>query len=384
MRKQIVLTLLCIVTAHVFGSSIDYRGNQSVDYIRTLTRGGSLDAADIVIYNPAGTAMMEDGFHINFGNQFIFKNYSMELDATGTEYVSDVPTLILPNLFGVYKRNNWAGFVGAGITAGGGTVEYEDGIAYTAASGYTDCVLEATSIYYGVILGGSYAVNDMFSFSLAGRYITSEKDIFLEGDVGFGVMDLLEVSQSATGFGAIIGLDIRPMDALNIGIKYETETALEYENDTTTDNVGGYTDESTFDYNLPALLSVGVAFDMTQELKINAGLVYYFIEMAEGDAYEDYDNGFDLSTGVEYRLIEPLVLSVGYMYSKMGSNSDTISDFDMSLDSHNIAAGVKYDINENIDAILAYNYSTYPDLSNSYATYDKTTHLVAAGVNLKF
>lgn len=396
--KILLVTLLLSFSASLaFSSSIDYRGNQSADYIRSMNRNASLDGADIVYYNPAGTSLIEDGVYFNIGNQFIIKDYSMELDATGDEFSSDVPTLILPNFYSIYKQDNWAGFIGVGVPAGGGSVEYADGIAYTqylyesypttAPYSYLDkASLEATSMYFGGILGGSYSYKDMVSLSLSGRAVYGTKDILLSTSGGTA---LLDVSQSAMGFGGIIGLDFKPMNNLNIGVKYETKTALNFENDTEVENAGfaQYNDGESVRKDLPAMLAVGVAYNVTSEFGLNLGFNYYFIKDADSgssDGYDDdYDNGFDLAGGVEYKVNTQLLVSAGYLYSDTGANEDTVSDFDMTLDTHSFSLGGKYAVKENIDVTLGFNYSPFVEMSNSYGTYNKATYLAAIGANVK-
>jgi long-chain fatty acid transport protein len=395
--KKFMLNIMLVAAivfsaSAAFASSIDYRGNQSADYIRTLNRNAALDGADLVVYNPAGAAMLEDGMYVNAGLQFLFKTYTMEANASGTEYESDYPSLFLPNLYGIYKQDNWAAFMGFHVPAGGGTVKYEDGTPLvTLLSGGQPNEIKATSIYYGFTAGGAYAVNKMVSLSLAGRIIYATRSI--EGKVSGTTA--LDTEQTATGFGAILGVDIMPIDKLNIGLRYEMKTKLELEADTKVNGfpLAQYNDGAKQRRDLPALLGLGLAFDVMPELKLTAGLTYYFIKQADAgsdaakDAYDDdYDNGYDASIGAEYKVMPELLLSLGYMYSDTGANKDTIYDFDMSNDSHNYSLGAKYTVMPNTDLSVGYIYSDYIDLENANksVTYKKQVHSLALGVNSKF
>lgn len=386
--KGLIALFITISGATIFASSIDYRGNQSADFIRTLNRNASLDGADIVVYNPAGTAMMEDGFHINLGNQFVLKEYGMELNSTGTDYVSDYPSLILPNFDIVFKNNNWAVFGGFSIPAGGGTVDYEDGIPSLLS--FPGPSLEASSIYYGGTLGGAYAINKMISVSLSGRVIYATKEILAKSSV---LGTLLDTKQTALGYGGIIGLDVKPIDNLNIGLRYETITELDFEAETKTiysaliSSFPQYSDKAKTRKDLPALASLGVAYTVIDNLMLETGITYYFIEQANADdAYDDYDNGFDASIGAEYTLNGNLVLSLGYLYSKTGANEDTVNDFDMALDSHNISVGGKYSVNDMIDVSLGYNFCPSIEMKNATKseTFHKVSHTIALGANINF
>src|SRR5688572_29263949 len=80
--KKISLMLICglfICNLTAFGQ-IDNLVNTSTEWIRISARNAATDAADIVVYNPAGLTRLEDGFHINAGNQFIFRKPTHSYD----------------------------------------------------------------------------------------------------------------------------------------------------------------------------------------------------------------------------------------------------------------------------------------------------------------
>ncbi|MGC9344250.1 MAG: hypothetical protein ACP5E3_16220, partial [Bacteroidales bacterium] len=49
-----------------------------------------------------------------------------------------------------------------------------------------------------------------------------------------------DVEQTASGITPIIGINISPSENLNIGLKYEFATELEFTNNTTSDILMGY------------------------------------------------------------------------------------------------------------------------------------------------
>ena len=46
-------------TSWVYAGGIDTKSNLSADYVRTLNRNAATDAADAVVYNPAGVMKLE-------------------------------------------------------------------------------------------------------------------------------------------------------------------------------------------------------------------------------------------------------------------------------------------------------------------------------------
>jgi len=108
-------------------ANIDYMVNQSAEYFRTLSRNASIDSADIINYNPAGTVFMKDGIHTNISNQFVpMLNYEIKYD--GDTYGSEKPVWLLPNVYVAWKKGNFAIFGSFTVPAGGGSVAYKDGI----------------------------------------------------------------------------------------------------------------------------------------------------------------------------------------------------------------------------------------------------------------
>lgn len=252
MKKALVLLcMLAIVLsgATVFAGSIDYLTNQSAAYMMTFARTAATDDADIANYNPAGTVFMaQNGLYISGSVQYLIKPYEMEF--MGETYEQSEPSII-PNLYMVYKADDWAAFFSVTIPAGGGSLKWDDGSATTAgliaqtigkaratvaatpalggaanvgtgANTISTQSIEASSMYVGLTLGGAYKVNDMFSFSLAGRYIISQRsakaaadftaDLVLSAagqETSFSVES--DYEYEAQGFGGIIGVDVRPI-----------------------------------------------------------------------------------------------------------------------------------------------------------------------------
>lgn len=417
--KNLLLKFFVVVfmfaSSYAYSSSIDYRGNQSAEYVRTLSRNAALDASDIVNYNPAGTAFMKDGFHINFSLQHFFKTYTMDYD--GEEYKSTEPSHFVPNLYAIYKMEKIAAFAAITIPAGGGEVKFDDGIALmpmvesavASAAGspitsanYQSGNLTAGSIYYGGTLGAAYAINDMVSVALAARYIYAvwtyegEATYELLAGVTPAANTTLELDseQTASGFGGIIGVDIKPIKNLNIGLRYETKTKLEFEADTSKNDFSLFlpqlVDGEKQRRDLPALFAMGVGYNINEQLYLSLSFTYYFIKQADAgsdDAYsDDYDNGYDTGLGVQYKVTPELELSLGFMYSSVGSNADTVSDLDMSLDARKYGAGAKYLLQENLSFTFAYFYSDFISQENSSKTvdYNKDIHVIAYGVEYSF
>jgi hypothetical protein len=84
--------------------------NQSANYVRMLSRETATDAIDIAYNNPAGTAFLEPGFHVQANSQTIYLNYSHTSVVTSTEYASKKWIPIVPTGYFGYNGGDWAGF----------------------------------------------------------------------------------------------------------------------------------------------------------------------------------------------------------------------------------------------------------------------------------
>jgi hypothetical protein len=87
---KLVLALCALASASTaFAGSVDYLCNKSAKYMMTYTRNGSVEAsADIVAYNPAGTAMLPKGLYFDISNQSLVlmpyrQDSEIEYTATG-------------------------------------------------------------------------------------------------------------------------------------------------------------------------------------------------------------------------------------------------------------------------------------------------------------
>lgn len=140
------LVVIFVCSTAVYAGSIDYLSNQSALWIMNMSRNASTDAADINVYNPAGTALMRKGLYVDISSQTAFNDYSQYFTASNPdgssfseEYDQKSIVPIIPNAHAVYNFGKlWLGnlaiFTSAGIVGGGGALEW-NGIAGTASAG---------------------------------------------------------------------------------------------------------------------------------------------------------------------------------------------------------------------------------------------------------
>jgi len=217
-----------------------------------------------------------------------------------------------------------------------------------------------------------------------------------------------DMEKTAMGFTPIISVNIHPSDALNIAIKYEHSTTLEFENNTTSDFITGLNDDGTqitmfpdgekSRYDIPAQLTLGATYRPIDQLMLSGSVHYYFDEQADWAGREETldGNAIELGIGVEYALSDKLALSAGYLFTKSGATEAYQTDLSYSLPSSSIGGGFAYAITPKLEINLGGSYTIYQNGEKNFdhdvagsgllvpvmETYDKDVWIVAIGVNI--
>lgn len=190
MKKQFLIFALAMGSVQVFAGGVITNTNQSTQFVRTVSRNASLDD-DAVYFNPAATAQFSEGLHLSYSHQICIQKRTTTDDfptLNNHEYEGNVFVPAFPNLYATWKKNNLALFFGFGPVGGGGSAEYEKGLAsferqismmpgmitsmgYSmglSASAYdVNINFTGTSILYGGRIGGAYSfLDDKLAVSL--------------------------------------------------------------------------------------------------------------------------------------------------------------------------------------------------------------------------
>jgi len=414
-----LISLILSTVSPLIAGGIDNKTNFSAEYIRTLSRNAATDSADAVVYNPAGVMEMQNGTYINFPIQYIFKTYSNTV--AGNVYATENPSIV-PSLLLLHKRDQLAGYFAATVVGGGGKVDYKYGSTTTIGYGtlltsnpalnppydiYKNQHVEAESVYKGYLFGGAYKLNPMVSIlgikcrasiSLGIRYVdaaqSAKASLTLDSSFVPAAPDMLvtlDYEKEADGLGGIIGLNLDLEGPLNIGIRYETGTNLNFKTTVNKDTVPGGSGLSTGDEgrrDLPGILGIGAAYTASPNLRLDASLTYYFNTRADWEwedrTDDDTTNGYDVGFSAEYTFNEKLKGSAGYMYTSTGIDPDHILAEAPELDAHSIGYGILYKIKPNVDLNFGVLKVFYSDLKEAGVKYEKEVATFAAGIQYKF
>lgn len=218
----------------------------------------------------------------------------------------------------------------------------------------------------------------------------------------------VDAKQTGTGYAPIFGANLTLGEKLNIGIRYELKTKLKLKNNTKVDGTGLFADGLEFRSDIPAILSVGLGYKVLPQLRMSAGMHYYFdkdatIEYFEKNATNNLvkkqkdieGNLYEISVGGEYDITEKILVSVGYLYAKTGVGQGYQTDLSHSLTSSTVGFGGALKATEKMIINLGMLYTMYSSDSKSIdytkygipsatETYNRTNIGFAIGVDYSF
>jgi long-chain fatty acid transport protein len=336
---------------------------------------------------------MADGGYAKLDIMYFDKDYSNKVPNNFGEFnqnfgsSNSTKPSIIPGTFIVHKQKKWAGFFAFTIPAGGGELNYSkgdartvliaDGIAAGANQQFennfgTDLFnynridsqkLEVKeSSVLGFTLGGSYAINDMWSVAAGARYAYGKREfkgkfkISAENPAPVPVNDpftaKLHLEQDADGWAGILGLNFSPNDKFNAALTYISKTKLNYKWDVNKDtelpsgddlsDAIGFKDGSHQRIDIPALLGFGISYKFLPQLTTDLNYTYYFEKDASIDTFEGEGDSWDLGLSVEYTFSPRWKASLGYLHTHIGLDSDQQINEpeEPKLNANTVAAGV--------------------------------------------
>ncbi|MBE6303447.1 MAG: hypothetical protein E7089_05885 [Bacteroidales bacterium] len=447
MKKLFTTIFMAAFALTTFAGGLLTNTNQHSAFVRNPARFASL-GIDAVYFNPAGTAFLQDGWHLSANWQMIWQDRdAIDLKNNNKKYEGNVYIPCMPTILAAYKTGDWtfSGFFG--MPGGGGKAEFENGLplfdnlisglgtglgamspvpmTITGASQF-----ESTQYMFALQFGAAYKITDNLSAyaGIRGNYISNNylgtiqalADIPAMGQTGVEVMAVnIDMDQSGIAFAPIVGVDYKVGD-FNFAAKYEFRAVTTVENDTKKCDVaagaamaqigmaekiegaagaalggylGGFADGKTLRSDAPAMLSLAGSWQALPRLQVMAGWNYYFDKDAKVESLMGGDNMQKLSRntleylfGAELKATKKLLLSVGIQFSNYGINDRYTSDLGFVNDSFMTGLGGKYSITDKIDVNVGYCFAYYATDNNALTQtcYERKTHNATVGVDFRF
>ena len=163
----------------------------------------------------------------------------------------------------------------------------------------------------------------------------------------------VDAKQTASGFTPILSLDFHPTNNLNIALKYEmaTSSSSRTKRPRTT---WACSPAGPDPARHPAFLSVGANYGIMPGLRATASFDYFFDTSANRNGLEDLinSNTYDLGFGLEYDISDFLLVSVGYLMTKVDVMADYQEDLGFDLSADTIAGGFRLKLSPKFDIDL--------------------------------
>ena len=396
MKKRLgLLALTAVLTSVAYGASIDHIQTYTPEYLGNQAQNGMINNAS-VYYNPAGIVNLEKGTYVHIGAQLAVGHEKMEYNSK--DYKADLFQPI-PN-FAMYKvEDDSALYWTFGGIAGGGDLKYDDGVAGTAVipdivngllmgSGKTleeikaagintnGSSAEGKNLYAQTTLGKVWKINNKLSLSAAGRLVYGIRE--LKGDLYLNSNSIklgeahLDSERTAWGYGFQLGVNYQATEKLNLAMRYDSRVKLDFEakgskNDVPVLNLGfgsfypEYMPGTKTRRDLPAILAAGMSYKVTDNWTVGLSGNYYFNKDAKMDEVvgiaeigghqikgieAEYDNGYEIALGTEYRINPKWAVLGGVNYAYTGAKYTSYDDVEFALDSIMVGTGLKYNPDE--------------------------------------
>ena len=441
MRKLIFATVLALgSTTAIHAGGLMTNTNYHIAFDRMFARGATSEI-DAVFSNPAGLAWGHEGLQLSLNFQKPWQRRNIELNGKTYEGVASAP--IVPALFAAYKKDRIALSGMIGIVGSGGFVEYSEGVpmfnvlmqGMLAANGITpdqytlDSEMKGKQYIYGGQFNFTYKFLDCLSAAVGIR--ANYYDGYYRGHViaknhpqlGELAKLLLDVDQKGWGLTPIISLNFH-QGPLTLSARYEFRTKLNPKNDTNILEAGlgdatiaalvaadpqgaqaklgalhaqlsGYTtpyqDGVRTRYDMPALLAIAAGYEFSP--KFRAALEYHFFDdknaKMAGDRQNELTHGtHEILAGVEYDINEKFTVSCGGQRTDYGLSDGYQQDTSFACDSYSVGLGGAWNINEKMRLNVSYFCSLYSDYQKqaSYGleTFSRTNHVIGVGLDYKF
>ena len=440
MRKLLLLAVTATAFLTVRAGGLMTNTNYHIAFDRMMARGATFDI-DATFSNPAGLAWGHEGWELSLNFQKPWQHRDIKLGETTYEGKASAP--IVPALFATYKKNRIAVSAMIGIVGSGGFVEYKQGVpmynmllgGMLAANGITpdqyklNSEMKGKQYIYGGQVNFTYKISDCFAAAVGLR--ANYYDGYYRGHViaadhpqlGELAKLLLDVDQKGWGITPIISLDFHK-GPVTVAARYEFRTKLNPKNETNVldaglgtnliaammaadpagaqaklqalaAQLGNYTapfaDGAQTRYDMPALLSLAVGYEFSPKLR--ATLEYHFFDdknakMANDRQKELKHGTHEILAGVEYDINEKFTVSCGAQRTDYGLSDGYQQNTSFACDSYSIGLGGAWNVTDKIRLNAGYFISLYSDYkkATSYGeeTYSRTNNVIGIGIDYKF
>ena len=215
--------------------------------------------------------------------------------------------------------------------------------------------------------------------------------------LAMGTQDIeLNCDQTGWAVAPIIGVDYK-VGKLNLAAKYEFKTRMRLKNKAANSlsaegisMLGKFADGKKVAEDTPALLTVGVQYEILPSLRVMAGWHHFFDVDTEQYTKEMLDDPNEYLLGAEWDINKTVTVSAGGQRTQYGLKDAGMNDISFNVNSYSFGLGVGVNVTDKVKINAAYFQTLYDDYdmanaaTNTTNSFTRTNRVLGIGVDLKF
>lgn len=386
MRKLLSLTLLALAGTSAFagGYRVSLQGQKQLAMGHTGV--AVVNSAEVLFFNPAGMAFLEDKFNASVGASALFAKTKFQNETYNWQNSSE--NLGTPfNVYASYKINNWLSAGIAVYTPYGSKVEWDQ----DWQGSHLVNNIDLKAIYFQPTI--SLKITDEFAIGGGPIYVTGS--VTFNRNLNRSLTDengnRSDVNLEATGisaWGYTAGFMFNPCKDLRLGVNYRSEIIMEARGgDATFSDVPAFAQgtysNTTFDADLPlpAELTVGMSYNITKEW-----MIAFDYNRTMWSAYEslnvdfansvptsinarNYHNTNTYRVGTQYVANDKFTFRAGWYKDESPISAGYFAPETPRNDSTGYTGGLTYQINKKLGVDASFLYLHFDEVDASYDHY---------------
>jgi len=400
MRKLLSLTLLALAGTSAFagGYRVSLQGQKQLAMGHTGV--AVVNSAEVLFFNPAGMAFLEDKFNASVGANALFAKTKFQNETYNWQNSTD--NLGTPfNVYASYKINKWLSAGIAVYTPYGSKVEWDQ----DWQGSHLVNNIDLKAIYVQPTI--SLKVSDEFAIGGGPIYVTGS--VTFDRNLNRSLTDengnRSDVNLEAKGisaWGYTAGFMFNPCKDLRLGVNYRSEIIMEARGGDATFNdvpafAQGTYSNTTFsaDLPLPAELTAGLSFNVTKKW-----MVAFDFNRTMWSAYKsltvDFDNNVPTSVnarnyhdtntfrvGTQYVVNDKFTFRAGWYKDESPISTGYFAPETPRNDSMGYTGGLTYQINKKLGVDASFLYLHFDEIDASYDHYTENGNVIPFGGTYK-
>ena len=400
MRKLLSLTMMALVagSAYAGGYRVSLQGQKQLAMGHTGV--GVVQSAEVLFFNPAGAAFLNDRFNFSVGGNALFAktkfqnetyNWKSSTDNFGTPF----------EVYASYRATDWLTVGLAVYSPYGSTVEWDKD--WQGSHLVNDIKLEAIYIQPTV----SVKVSDQFSIGGGPIFVTGSVNFnrnltrSLTNEMG-NRSDVTIDAKGVTAWGWDVGFMFNPAETVRLGVNYRSEITMEARNGDATFNdlpafaQGTYQNtQFNADLPLPAELTAGLSVEITDKWLVafdyNVAFWHVYdaltISFANGTPTSvnprNYKDAGTYRFGTQFKPNDKFAFRAGWYFDESPVQDGYFAPETPRNDSMGFTGGLTYQLNPKLGIDFSFLYLHFDETNNSYNYYNEDGNLVTFGGTYK-